>query len=320
MKQILVLGATGGIGHWVTKLLTETTDHQVSAYVRTPKKLDDSLRAQMEVLQGDVLDTEKLSAVMEGKDIVVAALSGDWLGQAKSIAAAMKGKHISHVYWVTGLGIHREVPGETGKILEYYVNRYPEYIEAAEVIANMGIPYTLVRAANLMNGNNMNYYVQMEGEPVHAETVDRCAVAKFIVDSIEGKNGGSTCASCGEREDTQMENFNYCIGVNVLFGKDQIENLPSAIKPYGSRILLVYGGGSIKKIGIYDKIRVLLKDCQLFELSGISPNPKVDSVRAGVKLCREIGSMQFWLWAAEASLTARKRLRQRSIMTVTRGI
>lgn len=197
MKQILVLGATGGIGHWAVKLLMETTNHQVTAYVRTPEKLDDMMKTHLQILQGDVLDTEKLSAAMEGKDIVVAALSGDWLGQAKSIAAAIKEKHISHVYWVTGLGIHREVPGRTGEILEYYVNRYPEYIEAAEVIATMGIPYTLVRAANLMNGNNMNYYVQMEGEPVHAETVDRCAVAKFIVDSMEGKNEGSTCSSCG---------------------------------------------------------------------------------------------------------------------------
>lgn len=197
MKQILVLGATGGIGHWAVKLLMETTNHQVTAYVRTPEKLDDMMKTHLQILQGDVLDTEKLSAAMEGKDIVVAALSGDWLGQAKSIAAAIKEKHISHVYWVTGLGIHREVPGRTGEILEYYVNRYPEYIEAAEVIATMGIPYTLVRAANLMNGNNMNYYVQMEGEPVHGETVDRCAVAKFIVDSIERKNEGAICSSCG---------------------------------------------------------------------------------------------------------------------------
>lgn len=197
MEHILILGATGGIGHWVTKLLTETTDNPVTAYVRTPEKLDDTLKEKITILQGDVLDTDNLSAAMGNQDIVVAALSGDWLGQAKSIANAIKGKQISHVYWVTGLGIHREVPGKTGEILEYYVNRFPEYIEAADVIANMGVPYTLVRAANLMNGNNMNYYVQLEGEPIHAETVDRCAVAKFIVDSITGKNDGKIQNSCG---------------------------------------------------------------------------------------------------------------------------
>lgn len=197
MKNILVLGATGGIGHWGIQLLTENIENKITAYVRTLGKLDDSFKNHIQIVQGDVLDTELLSNAMENQDIVVAALNGDWLGQAKSIAQAIKGKSISHIYWVTGLGIHHEVPGKTGEILQYYVNRYPEYIEAAETIANMGIPYTLVRAANLMNGKNMKYYVQYEGEPIHSETVDRCAVAKFIVDCIEEKNEWYRCSSCG---------------------------------------------------------------------------------------------------------------------------
>lgn len=86
-----------------------------------------------------------------------------------------------------------------------------------------------------------------------------------------------------------MENFNYCIGVNILFGKNQIQNLPEAMMPYGKKVLLAYGGGSIKRIGLYDTIKELLKDCEVVELSGISPNPRVDSVREGVKLCREHG-------------------------------
>lgn len=84
-----------------------------------------------------------------------------------------------------------------------------------------------------------------------------------------------------------MENFNFCIGVDILFGKDQVENLPSAIAPYGKKVLFCYGGGSIRKIGLYDKIKSLLSDFEVYELSGIEPNPKVDSVREGVKICRE---------------------------------
>lgn len=84
-----------------------------------------------------------------------------------------------------------------------------------------------------------------------------------------------------------MENFNFCIGVDILFGKDQVENLPSSIAPYGKKVLLCYGGGSIKKIGLYDKIKSLLSEFEIYELSGIEPNPKVDSVREGVKICRE---------------------------------
>ena len=197
MKDVLVLGATGGIGYWVTKLLGEVPDIHQTLYVRTPEKLDAGIAPFVSVIKGDVLDTAALSEAMQGKDIVVAALSGDWLGQAKSIAAAMRGISVTHIFWVTGLGIHREVPGETGRVLEYYVKRFPEYIEAADTIAESGVPYTLVRAANLMNGNNMEYHVQLEGEPVHAETVDRCAVAKFIADQIVAKDGLETNNSFG---------------------------------------------------------------------------------------------------------------------------
>lgn len=86
-----------------------------------------------------------------------------------------------------------------------------------------------------------------------------------------------------------MENFNFCVGVNVLFGKDQVENLSSLLAPYGKKVLLCYGGGSIKRMGLYDKVKGLLSDYEVYELSGIAPNPKIDSVREGVRLCREHG-------------------------------
>ncbi|MBR1777338.1 MAG: iron-containing alcohol dehydrogenase [Alphaproteobacteria bacterium] len=84
-----------------------------------------------------------------------------------------------------------------------------------------------------------------------------------------------------------MENFEFCVPTHILFGKGQIEKLPDVINGFGKKVLLTYGGGSIKKTGLYDKIKELLADCEIFELSGIAPNPKVDSVREGVALCRE---------------------------------
>lgn len=84
-----------------------------------------------------------------------------------------------------------------------------------------------------------------------------------------------------------MENFEYQAGTKVLFGKEQISNLPEIVKKYGSKILLCYGGGSIKRIGIYDEINHLLEGCELYELADIAPNPKIESVEAGVKICRE---------------------------------
>lgn len=85
-----------------------------------------------------------------------------------------------------------------------------------------------------------------------------------------------------------MQSFDYCTPTRLIFGKDSIEKLPQVLKPLGKKVLLTYGGGSIKKIGLYDKVKALLTDFALVELSGIQPNPKYDpSVLDGVRLCKE---------------------------------
>lgn len=86
-----------------------------------------------------------------------------------------------------------------------------------------------------------------------------------------------------------MQNFNYHVPTKILFGKDKVADTAKEIKAHGSRVLLTYGGGSVKRIGLYDQVVKQLKENDLFfvELSGIQPNPRVTSVRDGVKLCRE---------------------------------
>ena len=84
-----------------------------------------------------------------------------------------------------------------------------------------------------------------------------------------------------------MNNFNFCVPTDIRFGRDQIECLPEELKKYGKRVLLVYGGGSIKRTGLYEKVQTLLKEFEIYELSGIEPNPKLSSVRKGVELCKE---------------------------------
>lgn len=86
-----------------------------------------------------------------------------------------------------------------------------------------------------------------------------------------------------------MVNFDYCTPTRLVFGKGVIEKLPEIMSPLGKKILLVYGGGSIKKTGLYDKVLELLFGFELFELSGIEPNPKYESVVEGARICRENG-------------------------------
>ena len=84
-----------------------------------------------------------------------------------------------------------------------------------------------------------------------------------------------------------MQAYNFCTPTAVYFGKGKINVLPEVIKKHGTRVLLVYGGGSIKKQGIYQKIHELLADCQIYELQGVEPNPRITSVRDGAQMCKD---------------------------------
>jgi len=84
-----------------------------------------------------------------------------------------------------------------------------------------------------------------------------------------------------------MQNFDYMTPTRLIFGKESIVKLPEVMRPLGKRVLLTYGGGSIKKLGLYDRVKELMQGFEIFELSGIQPNPKYDpSVLEGVRICR----------------------------------
>lgn len=85
-----------------------------------------------------------------------------------------------------------------------------------------------------------------------------------------------------------ISDFEYSTPTELIFGKGVIEGLPKVISRFGKNVLLTYGGGSIKKAGLYDEVYKLLKGFNIVELSGIEPNPKYDpSVITGAKLCKE---------------------------------
>lgn len=85
-----------------------------------------------------------------------------------------------------------------------------------------------------------------------------------------------------------MNNFTYSIPTKVHFGKGQIAHLDE-LKDSGNKVLLVYGGGSIKRAGIYDRALEILQEAGLtvLELSGVEPNPRIESVRKGVEICKK---------------------------------
>lgn len=86
-----------------------------------------------------------------------------------------------------------------------------------------------------------------------------------------------------------LGNFSYCNPTKLYFGKDALEGLNTELPKYGKNVLLVYGGGSIKKNGSYDKVVSALKanGKEVFEDAGVMPNPTADKLREGVARARD---------------------------------
>lgn len=88
-----------------------------------------------------------------------------------------------------------------------------------------------------------------------------------------------------------MNDFIFHNPDKVYFGKNQLEHLPEELAAFGTKVLMVYGGGSIKKSGLYDEVRGLLEGAgmQLFELAGVEPNPRHTTANKGAAICKENG-------------------------------
>ena len=89
-----------------------------------------------------------------------------------------------------------------------------------------------------------------------------------------------------------MNAFTFWNPTMLYYGKGQVEEyLAEEVKRYGTKVLLVYGGGSIKKFGLYDTVVKLLKEAgvTVLELSGVEPNPRLSTVHKGIDICRTEG-------------------------------
>ena len=86
-----------------------------------------------------------------------------------------------------------------------------------------------------------------------------------------------------------MIDFSLQIPTKIYFDRDSLSHLGGEVSHYGNRVLLVYGGGSIKRIGLYDKVMAVLneRNCRVWEISSVKPNPRLGLVQEGADLCKE---------------------------------
>lgn len=194
MKRVLILGAGGILGSEITRQLEQQPDVQQTCY--------DIRRISYERRNGknicaDVCDENALRQAVKGQNFVVCSLNGDWLSQARTLVSVLHGRQDVRVIWVTGMGIHNEVAGIYGRMWRRYAAVYPDYIQAVDCIANAGIPYTLVRTADLTESDSTSYHLHYAGEKAHSRFVSRGAVAALIVKMIQSEDNFGLNESIG---------------------------------------------------------------------------------------------------------------------------
>lgn len=190
--KIIVFGATGGVGQSVVKQAIEH-GFEVTAYVRTPAKLE-TKHTNLNVIQGNVFDYAAVSAAIAGHDAVVSCL-GSSQGMKKStelqemvkhIVAGMQEHGVKRIVYTASAGIHKEIPGLSGKlVMGMLKNVLADHRAAADYIIAQGLSYTIVRPMGLTNHPlSEKYRESSTSVPLRSRSIPRADVAHFILKAL----------------------------------------------------------------------------------------------------------------------------------------
>ncbi len=109
---------------------------------------------------------------------------------ARNIVAALETTSVKRIIWITGMGIHHEIKGARGIMLNMLAKKMPEYIEAADMIAASSAVTTLLRCPGIKDGDNTKYFLTREGEQPSRKNIDRAGIAQCMYDLIEDETVG----------------------------------------------------------------------------------------------------------------------------------
>lgn len=113
------------------------------------------------------------------------------LTMAKNIVSALKVTSVKRIIWITGMGIHHEITGPRGIMLNMYAKQRPEYIKAADLIAESSAVTSLLRCPGIQDGDNEKYCLTTGKEQPAHRNVDRAAIAQYIADITEDESLGA---------------------------------------------------------------------------------------------------------------------------------
>ncbi|GAA3974859.1 NAD(P)H-binding protein [Mucilaginibacter dorajii] len=175
MKNVIILGAGGGIAKKVTELLVANRDVNLTLFLRSKNRLSKSEGTKANIIEGDVLNYNQLRAAISGQDIVYVNLAGDLENMGTNIVKAMTETGVKKIIAISSIGIY-ETPLKA--VLKPY-RKLADIIEASE------LDYTIIRPTWFTNVNEVDYEITYKGEAEKGSVISQKSLAAFITKVIE---------------------------------------------------------------------------------------------------------------------------------------
>nr|WP_305051143.1 NAD(P)H-binding protein [Elizabethkingia bruuniana] len=159
--KVLILGANGAIAQHVVSFLKDNSNIELTLFARNTNGLNEDAQ----IIKGDVLNPADLEEAIKGQDIVYANLSGPMNHFAQAIVKTMDNEAVKRLIFVTSLGIYKEIPGKFGEWNEAIIGAdLVRYRQAADIIENSDLDYTIVRPSWLTDKEETDYETTQKGE------------------------------------------------------------------------------------------------------------------------------------------------------------
>ncbi len=179
MTNVIILGAGGNIAKHVIDILVKKDDINLTLFLRKKRKLSNKDVSKCRIIEGDVLDFNRLKEAIAGQDVVYANLAGDLEALAKNIVSAMKETGVKQLIFISSIGIY-DAP--LRPVLK-------PYRQAADVIEAYDLDYTILRPTWFTNADEVDYETTRKGEPERGSVISQKSLATLITRIIESPEG-----------------------------------------------------------------------------------------------------------------------------------
>ena len=188
--KIIVFGATGGVGQQFVEMAV-AAGHEVTAFVRTPEKLQ---TANVHIIQGDAFNAEDVAKAIPNHEAVISCLgssagmkkSNDLETMGKNIADSMEAAGVKRLVYCASAGVNGEIPGIAGKMMmKMLANPLADHRNALNYYKTKDIVYTIARPMGLKDEPlNVDYKESIDGVPKGSNSIPRASVAHFMLKAL----------------------------------------------------------------------------------------------------------------------------------------